>query len=184
MRVPCSSVWTATIARVGAFCSIFRDLQDLCTFAPLWSQNFSKESSKIFARMKWNSISFQQISMKFAIFLQNFDEILLEFHAEMQEIANIQNFWIHDCQTKARKMSEISGIWTNFRKFHFSFHFFNPIPCRYTMGKCVGEPPHHHRVGLHFLHAHRADVGEPRALGLEAQNGLTPSARSDFSRNI
>ena len=35
-----SSVWTATIARVGAFFSInfFRDLQDLHSFAPLESQ--------------------------------------------------------------------------------------------------------------------------------------------------
>ena len=33
-----SSVWTATIARVGAFFTIFRELQDLHSFAPLESQ--------------------------------------------------------------------------------------------------------------------------------------------------
>ena len=37
-----SSVWTATIARVGAFFSIFRDLQDLHSFVPLQTQKFSK----------------------------------------------------------------------------------------------------------------------------------------------
>ena len=36
-----SAVWTATIARVGAFFSIFRDLQDLCAFAPLRPQKFT-----------------------------------------------------------------------------------------------------------------------------------------------
>ena len=37
-----SSVSTSPIARVGAFCSIFQDLQVLHTFAPLQIQNFSK----------------------------------------------------------------------------------------------------------------------------------------------
>ena len=30
-----SAVWTATIATKGSFCSVFRDLQDLHSFAPL-----------------------------------------------------------------------------------------------------------------------------------------------------
>ena len=47
LRGSFSSAWTATIARVGAFCSIFRDLQDLLTFAPLRSQNFSSEMPEI-----------------------------------------------------------------------------------------------------------------------------------------
>ena len=33
-----SAVWTAAIARKDAFCSIFRDLQDLHSFAPLQTQ--------------------------------------------------------------------------------------------------------------------------------------------------
>ena len=36
-----SSVWTATIARVGAFFSIFRDLQDSHSFAPLRNSKFA-----------------------------------------------------------------------------------------------------------------------------------------------
>ena len=36
-----SAVWTATIARVGSFFSIFRDLQDYHSFAPLRPQKFS-----------------------------------------------------------------------------------------------------------------------------------------------
>ena len=52
-----SAVWTATIARKDAFFSIFRDLQDLQSFAPLKSQNFSKKRGtilviKIFEKMQ------------------------------------------------------------------------------------------------------------------------------------
>ena len=54
-----SAVWTATIARKDAFFCIFRDLQDLHSFAPLKSQilqifrNFFRENfriSRIFAK--------------------------------------------------------------------------------------------------------------------------------------
>ena len=41
---PFSAVSTATIARIGAFFSVFRILQDSHTFAPLRTQNFSKFS--------------------------------------------------------------------------------------------------------------------------------------------
>ena len=44
-----SAVWTATIASKDAFFSIFRDLQDLHSFAPLRSQNLSKKSFGIFS---------------------------------------------------------------------------------------------------------------------------------------
>jgi len=54
-----SSVWTAPIARVGAFFSIFRDLQDSHSFAPLQSQFFSKKAASKFWRMK-NEISFAE----------------------------------------------------------------------------------------------------------------------------
>ena len=42
-----SSVWTPPIARVGAFYSIFRDLQDLHSFAPLRPEKFSNFSARI-----------------------------------------------------------------------------------------------------------------------------------------
>ena len=38
-----SAVWTATIARLGSFFSIFRDLQYVHTFAPLRFRKFSKK---------------------------------------------------------------------------------------------------------------------------------------------
>ena len=43
-----SAVWTATIATKYSFCRVFRDLQDLQSFAPLRSQNFNKNSSNVF----------------------------------------------------------------------------------------------------------------------------------------
>ena len=44
-----SAVSTATIARVGAFFQIFRDLQDSHIFSQLKSQNFSEKQSKFLA---------------------------------------------------------------------------------------------------------------------------------------
>ena len=44
-----SAASTATIARVGAFFSIFRDLQDFHSFAPLRIQNFKKKKCCIFS---------------------------------------------------------------------------------------------------------------------------------------
>jgi len=41
-----SSVSTATIAREGAFCSIFKALQGMNSFAPLRPEKFSKISEK------------------------------------------------------------------------------------------------------------------------------------------
>ena len=87
-----SAVSTATIARLGSFCSIFGELQDLQSFAPLRSQNFRKKSPDFFAKMKLSfsfSFSFLQNSMNFVIFLLNFDEFLSEFHETLQEIAKI-----------------------------------------------------------------------------------------------
>ena len=52
---PFSSVWTATIARIGAFFSIFRALQGAQSFAPLKTHFFSKTSflkSAIFAKFQ------------------------------------------------------------------------------------------------------------------------------------
>ena len=58
LRGSFSSVSTATIARKDAFCSIFRDLQDLQSFAPLKSQNFSKKRLKIFVILNNHSFKF------------------------------------------------------------------------------------------------------------------------------
>ena len=78
-----SAVSTATIATKYSFCSIFRDLQDFHTFAPLRSQNFSGKPSKFFAG---NFSFFSRFSMDFANFLRNFDEMLPEFHRNVQEM--------------------------------------------------------------------------------------------------
>ena len=47
-----SAVSTATIATKQSFCRVFRDLQDLQSFAPLRSQNFNKNSSNFFSKRK------------------------------------------------------------------------------------------------------------------------------------
>ena len=69
-----SAVWVPTIARVGAFFHIFRDLQDSHSFAPLHTQifvNFSflflqffPPNFIIFANFESISLVFEQILMK------------------------------------------------------------------------------------------------------------------------
>ena len=76
---PFSSVWTATIARVGAFFRIFRDLQDLHSFAPLRIRKFSKNSSNFLLIFCANFAKFCCFSVKIVVFRTDFDEILSEF---------------------------------------------------------------------------------------------------------
>ena len=78
-----SSVWTATIARVGAFFSIFRALQDLHSFAPLQIQKFCKKLPNFFLQFPVNFHKFAIFQVNFVVFRPDFDENLSEF----QEIA-------------------------------------------------------------------------------------------------
>ena len=75
LRGSFSAVSTATIARVGAFFRIFRDLQDLHSFAPL--RPIQEKTRPKFCRNETVSFSLQQKSMNFVIFLLNFDEIFV-----------------------------------------------------------------------------------------------------------
>jgi len=80
-----SAVSTPQIARVGAFFSIFRDLQDLHSFAPLRIQNFCKISSNFFIDVLHFLKEKYRFRIKIIVFQANFDEILSGFH----EIPNI-----------------------------------------------------------------------------------------------
>ena len=76
------AVWTAAIARKDAFCSIFRDLQDLHSFAPLQSRKFSKNFVKIlaiFPAKSANFTNFYAISSFFAPNLLKFSRIFMKF---------------------------------------------------------------------------------------------------------
>ena len=77
-----------------------------------------------FAKMKILfsfSFSFLQNSMNFVIFLQNFDEILSEFHEELQKIADNSDIFTK-LPEKFRKILEISGFCD---EFHSSVSFFS-----------------------------------------------------------
>ena len=74
-----SAVSTATIARVGAFFQIFRDLQDLHAFAPLQTQNISYFHQK-FEDFSSNFRNFANVHLFFFVFLTDFDEIFSGFH--------------------------------------------------------------------------------------------------------
>ena len=77
---PFSAVWTATIARLASFCSIFRDLQDSHSFAPLQTQilQFFAEFRKFFENFIKIS-KFLRNSNKFDIFRRNVHGIFPEF---------------------------------------------------------------------------------------------------------
>ena len=95
-----SAVSTATIARVGAFCSIFRDLQDYHTFAPRETENRSKKSSNFFATFQKiykieNFVIFQQFSSNFAPILIKFSRNFAKYLRKFWGLQNFLNFcWI------------------------------------------------------------------------------------------
>jgi hypothetical protein len=77
-----SAVSTPIFASKYSFCSIFRDLQDLQSFAPLQVQNLTKKFDQLF------QIS-AEISAKITIFQQfalNFPPILMKNLSAFREI--------------------------------------------------------------------------------------------------
>jgi len=79
-----SSVSTAAMARKDAFCSIFRDLQDLQSFAPLKSQNFSKKRVIILVILSQNFTFFNSNALFFF-------QILMKNYRNFTEMFNYQN---------------------------------------------------------------------------------------------
>ena len=75
-----SSVSTPPIARVGAFFSIFHDLQDIHAFAPLQTQNFRKKLPIFFVILQ----KILKILQHFGQILQKFYEISPEFHGNFE----------------------------------------------------------------------------------------------------
>jgi len=130
LRGSFSAVSTATIATKYSFFQDFRDLQDLHSFAPLRSQNFSKKPSKFLPEWKWNFIFQFRFSMRFAIFLRKFDEILPEFHRNVQEMTNCLDI-LGKSARKILKMLEISRIKVC-EKFSFFISFFHSSPYYYS----------------------------------------------------
>ena len=99
-----------------SFCSIFRDLQELYTFAPLRSQNFSKKRVQNLAKMKWNERSFHFILAKideFCCFSARFWQIFVGISRILAE--NYKSFpdSAKKCQKnpeKRRKFQEVVQI--------------------------------------------------------------------------
>ena len=74
-----SSVSTPTIARVGAFFRIFRDLQDFHAFAPLRAQNFGHKLPYFLLISTEKSQKFAKFRSKFGKFSRNFAGISRKF---------------------------------------------------------------------------------------------------------
>ena len=122
-----------TIARKDAFCSIFRDLLDLHSFAHLRFQNLSKNSLKKISLYLFKSCpeffkSFHEIFKEFLILLRKFDAFCPEFHEtfrkkeKKEEKENVQKY-----PEKTAKLAE--NVLLFFEKFadnsgiHFSLDF-------------------------------------------------------------
>ena len=82
-----SSVSKPIFASKYAFCSIFRDLQDLQTFAPLQIQNFSQKSSNFFRKWVMNWSIFFIFALNFAVLRPKLDEFFSEFRQFFQKIS-------------------------------------------------------------------------------------------------
>ena len=71
-----SAVWVATIATKYSFCSVFRDLQDLHSFAPLQFQRFRKSLSN-FLQSFLAIFKMLEFRIKFVVFSTDFDDFKL-----------------------------------------------------------------------------------------------------------
>ena len=90
-----SAVSKPQIARVGAFFSIFQDLQDYNTSAPLRSQNLSNKVVTIFQFsniFKENVAFFELFSANFAIFARKFHENLAELRENPRKCGKSTRF--------------------------------------------------------------------------------------------
>ena len=91
-----SAVSTATIATKYSFCSVFRDLQDLQSFAPLRSQNFNKNSSNFLmhrklvgARSHLYRRRFLQPNTHFAAFFAIYRIYTLSHRSKLRNLAKL-----------------------------------------------------------------------------------------------
>ena len=123
-----SAASTATIARKDAFCSIFRDLQDLHSFAPLKSQNFSKKRVQHFARMKWNEQNFISFLQKFdeflRVFCKNLTNFCRNFTRNCRKLQIFYRFW----ENLPEKIGKMSRYFWKLCRFHSSISFFQSYP--------------------------------------------------------
>jgi hypothetical protein len=70
---------------------------------------FQQKKRPNFAGMKIKFLSFLRFSIKFAIFLRNFDENFPEFHRNVQEVTKCLEI-LRKSARKIRKMLEISNF--------------------------------------------------------------------------
>ena len=137
------------------FHSIFRELQDLQSFAPLRSQNVRKKSPDFFS-LKWNfhfhSCKIRWISSFFCWILMKFCR---NFKMELQKIAVILDIFIKLPEKLKIQKKSFKNAWIFrilWRVSFFCFIVFNPLPNAY--GKrtpCRTEEGPFHNFGLTWI---------------------------------
>ena len=122
-----SAVSTSIFTSKYSLESSWRDLQDLHTFAPLRSQNFSQTSSTFFSRLNnWIS-DFLNFFLEFCIFLRIFDEFFSGFRAKFQKIVMCVAFSIKFAKTN-QKFAENSEFCENYSLLFKIIHW-----CPYSL---------------------------------------------------
>ena len=107
-----SAASTPPIARVGSFFSIFRDLQDPHTFAPLDRSKLKifPNFVQFFADFLLVFIKILLFFMNFIVFSINFDEIFSEFHEISSETAEISGNFKNAGNNWGNRVPELSII--------------------------------------------------------------------------
>ena len=133
-----SAVSTPQIARVGAFFSIFRDLQDVNSFAPLHTQKFNKISSRLHFRdslailgaigdyslristshFRLYLFTFRDLPFFFEIYFLLFDEIYFSYVLQRLETAVLSD--AGSTIGTSTGVTSPSAVWTS----SFSFVLF------------------------------------------------------------
>ena len=121
LRGSFSAVWTATIATKYSFCSIFRDLQDSHTFAPLRSQNFSEKPSKLLPEWKWNFIFIRVFRWILRFFCENLMKICRNFAEMFGKWQTVPRF----CEKKTRQIWKNATNFRNWWEISFFISFFH-----------------------------------------------------------
>ena len=100
LRGSFSAVSTPIFASKYALESSWWDLQDVDTFAPLRSQNFSQKSSNIFSRMNDEFPSFFIFSVELYIFSANFWWHFVRISRQIPEKSDVCRFLNQICENK------------------------------------------------------------------------------------
>ena len=109
--------------------SSWRDLQDLHTFAPLRSQNFSPKSSTFFREWIMNFRCFSLSSSNFAIVAANFLWNFVRISRQILEKSDVCRFFNRICENKIENCRKCWNLWILFLIHYYILLFITIHSC-------------------------------------------------------